>query len=231
MYNIITPILYINTSDAAGTDLEQLDQVPDTILNPPAWIFRTHIFCLKYNTKARSKISHHFHNLVNYCNKELCPTDTGIDRYYNCAVFSLTSDRVYRCIILHSNALNMIEVQILKFCHENREIDENIKIGLDSAIMDYLDTYLVNVTPFEKYIRCEESTWRSKYGLWACKQLQLTVAREIPCDHGNNMTETHMIRPKELLDQWPVFDVERNRSRYSLGKFFFLNWTPCIMKL
>ena len=116
----------------------------------------------------------------------------------------------------------MIEVQILKFCHENREIDENIKIGLDSAIMDYLDTYLVNVTPFEKYVRCEESTWRSKYGLWACKQLQLTVAKEIPCDHGNNMTETHMIRPKELLDQWPEFDVERNRSGYSLGKFFFL---------
>ena len=146
--------------------------------------------------------------------------DSRIERYSNCAVLSFTSDRVYRCILIHSKVMNLIEVQILKFSHECSEIGEDLKIGLSSAVMNYLDTYLVNVTPFEKYLRCERSTWQDQHGLWACKRLQLTVAAEIPCDHGNNMADTHMIKPKELLGQWPVFDVDRNSSGYSVGKCF-----------
>ena len=151
--------------------------------------------------------------------------DFGIEHYTNCAVLSLTTDKVYRCVLLHSKQMNLIEVQILKFSHENGEIDDDIKIRLSSTITDYLDTYFENVTSFEKYLRCEKSAWQDQHGLWACKQLQLTVAMEIPCDHGNNMADTHTIRPKELLNQWPVFHSETDRTGHLLGNFLELIFT------
>ena len=150
--------------------------------------------------------------------------DSGIERYCNCAVLSLTTDKVYRCIILHNKQMNLIEVQVLKFSHENNEISDDIKIRLSSTIMDYLDTYFENVTSFQKYLRCEKSAWQDQHGLWPCKQLQLTVAMEIPCDHDNNLADTHMIKPKELLNRWPVFHSEKDSTGHLLGNFLEQNY-------
>ena len=105
--------------------------------------------------------------------------------------------------MLHSKDVNMIEVQILKFCHDNSEIDRQVKNKLYSAIKIYLEAYLENVTPFEIHIRCERSTLGSEYGMWPLIALQDTLAEALPCDHGNNMADTHLVNPRDILNQWP----------------------------
>ena len=105
--------------------------------------------------------------------------------------------------MLHSKDVNMIEVQILKFCHDNSEIGRQVKNKLYSAIKIYLEAYLENVTPFEIHIRCERSTLGSEYGIWPVIGLQDTLAEVLPCDHGNNMADTHLVNPRDILNQWP----------------------------
>ena len=193
--------------DAAGIDLEQLCTVSGTILNLPSWIQRTNIFCLKYSAKAKSQIQHHFHSLVNHCYQELSPQDSEINRYNDCAVFYLTSNRNHRCIILHSTSLSMIEIQILKLSRDNSGIYKQMKVKLNSVIKDYLETYFENVTPFEEHIRCDMSTWKSESGLWPVTTLRAAFAlEEVPCDHGNDMANVHMINQQDLMSQWPPFN-------------------------
>lgn len=193
--------------DAAGIDLEQLSPVPSTILDPPAWIQRTSICCLKYSATAKRKINYRFHNIINHCCSELSSLNSEIDRYSDSAVFCLTSDKVYRSIILHSHEINLIEIQILKFSHDHTGVEQQIKLKLYSALKDYLETYLENVTPFEVLIRCEKSTWRSENGLWPITVLQTVGTDEVPCDHGNDMVNTHLINLRQLQNQWPVLEV------------------------
>ena len=193
--------------DAAGIDLEQLATVSGTALNPPAWIQKTNILCLKYSNAAKSQIKHHFHSIVNNCHQQLSPLDSDFSRYRDCAMFNLTSDKIYRCIILHCVSLCAIEIQILKRCRDIAAQMELYKVRLTSVLKDYLEVYLENVTPFDVYIRCEKSTWKSKSGLWPLTSLQTMSAQEVPCDHGNNMVDMHVINPQVLMMQWPSFRI------------------------
>ena len=105
-------------------------------------------------------------------------------------------------------SLCTIEIQILKRCRDITAQMEPVKVRLTSVLKDYLEAYLENVTPFDVYIRCEKSTWKSKSGLWPLTSLQMLSAQEeVPCDHGNNMVDMHVISPQVLMMQWPSFRI------------------------